>query len=144
MRLNRLAATILILSLGSLLTACQKKPAAETLRAAEMSHSKTTVKSVLNKKDLGILPLSDHVSTTVTLDKNKQCTITPTLLKGGDLQLIVSMEITANDGRPVGMNVARVVAKPGEPFDVPHRRPGPGTFICRESQYSSGGKWSGR
>ena len=118
MRLNRLAATILIISLGPLLTACQKKPAAEMLHAAEMDHAKTTVKSVLNKKDLGILPLSDHVSTTVTLGKNKRCTITPTMLKGGDVQLILSMEITANNGRPVGMNVARVVAKPGEPFDV--------------------------
>ena len=118
MRLDNLLGTILVISAVSFLTACQKKPGAETLHAAEMSHSKTSVKSVLNTKDLGVLPLSDHVSTTVALGKHQQCTITPTMLKSGDLQLILSMETTANDGRPIGMNVARVVTKPGEPFDV--------------------------
>jgi len=117
MRLDNFVGTMLVISMVSPLTACQKKPSA-TLHAAEMSHSQTPVKSVLNTKDLGLLPLSDHVSTTVTLDKNKQCTITPTVLKTGDLQLILTMETTGTDGKTIGMNVARVVTKPGEPFDV--------------------------
>ena len=83
-----------------------------------MAHPATPVKSVLNRKDLGVLPLSNHISTTITLAKNKECTITPTLLKSGNLQIILAMTTTGNDGRPEGMNVARVLAKPGEPFDV--------------------------
>ena len=118
MRLDNLIGIMLVISAVSLLTACQKKPGAETLHAGEMSPSQFPVKSVLNTKDLGVLPLSDHVSTTVSLGRNRQCTITPTLLKSGDLQLILSMETVANNGRPTGMNVARVVTKPGEPFDV--------------------------
>ena len=65
-----------------------------------------------------MLPLSNHISTTVTLDKNRQCTITPTLMKSGNLEIILAMETTKADGTPLGMNVARVLAKPDEPFDV--------------------------
>ncbi len=72
----------------------------------------------LNRKNLGVLPLSNHVSTTVPLDRNTQCTLTPTLLESGKLQIILTMETTGADGKPSGMNVARVVAHSGEPFDV--------------------------
>ncbi|MGB7768783.1 MAG: hypothetical protein WBN22_08010 [Verrucomicrobiia bacterium] len=72
----------------------------------------------MNTKDLGVLPLSNHVSTTINLGKNQECTITPTLLKSGNVQIILAMETTSADGRPQGMNVARVLARPGEPFDV--------------------------
>lgn len=109
--------------MSMLLTACHKKAIEQTLHAAEFSHSKQPVKSTsakgaLNRKDLGVLPLSNHVSTTITLDKNKECTLTPTLLKSGNLQIIVAMETKGANGRPQGMNVARVLAKPGEPFSV--------------------------
>ena len=65
-----------------------------------------------------MLPLSDHVSTTVSLGKNRECTITPTLLENGDLQIILTVETIGADGRPLGMNAARVITRPGEPFDV--------------------------
>jgi hypothetical protein len=118
MRAQNLVAIAAIISVGLLLTACQKKPAAETLHAAEVSHSAAPVKSALNQKNLGVLPLSDHISTTVTVGTNKECTITPTLLKSGNLQIILAMTTTGNNGRPQSMNVARVLAKPGEPFNV--------------------------
>ena len=118
MRSDKWVGTMLIVSTVLFLTACQKKPGAELLHAAEMSHSKASVTNVLNTKDLGVLPLSDHVSTTVAISNHRQCTITPTVLKSGDLQLILTMETTRSDGATVGMNVARVVTKPGEPFDV--------------------------
>jgi len=118
MRVQNPVTLVLIVSIGAFLTACQKKPVEQTLHAAEMSHSSAPVKSSLNQKDLGVLPLSNHISTTVTLGKNKECTITPTLLKSGNIQIILAMETTGADGRPQGMNVARVLAKPGEPFDV--------------------------
>ena len=122
MRAQNLVAILLIISVGAFSTACQKKPAARRLHAAQMNnHSTTPVKSASNnlkKKDLGVLPLSDHVSTTISLGKNRQCTLTPTLLQSGDLQIILTMETTSTDGRLLAMNVARVVAQPGEPFDV--------------------------
>jgi len=110
---------MLITSIGLLLTnGCQKKPAAQTLHAAAMNHSSASANNTLNKKDLGVLPLSNHISTTVTLGKNRQCTITPTLMKSGNLEIILAMVTTRPDGTPRGMNVARVLTKPGEPFDV--------------------------
>jgi hypothetical protein len=101
-----------------LLTACQRKPLAQTLRAAEISQSSASSNNSLNKKNLGVLPLSNHISTTVNLGKNRECTITPTLLQSGNLQIILAMETTDAAGRPQNMNVARVLARPGEPFDV--------------------------
>jgi hypothetical protein len=119
MRVQNLVAIVLIISVGALSTACRKKPVARTLHAAQMNnHSPASVKSALNKKDLGVLPLSNHVSTTISLGKNRECTITPTLLESGDLQIILAMETTGADGRLQSMNVARVLARPGEPFDV--------------------------
>jgi len=118
MRAQRSVVIMLIMATGIFLTACQKKSVEQTLRAAEVSHSSVSSNNSLNKKDLGVLPLSNHISTTVNLGKNKECTITPTLLKSGNLQIILAMETTGADGRPQDMDVARVLARPGEPFDV--------------------------
>ncbi len=118
MRALNPVAIALIISTGMFLTACQRKPGGQTLHAAEINHSQASAKSLLNTKDLGVLPLSNHVSTTINLGKNQECTITPTLLKSGNVQIILAMETTSADGRPQGMNVARVLARPGEPFDV--------------------------
>jgi hypothetical protein len=110
---------MLIISISLFLTtACQKKPTAQALHAAAMNHSPDPTNNSLNKKDLGVLPLSNHISTTVTLGKNRQCTITPTLMKSGNLEIILAMETTKADGTPLGVNISRVLAKPGEPFDV--------------------------
>ncbi|HUA39499.1 MAG TPA: hypothetical protein VMA35_13995 [Candidatus Sulfopaludibacter sp.] len=103
-----------------------KKVFGEKVRAAETNHirisssipSSKAAPGPLNRHNLGVLPLSNHVSTTVPLDRNTQCTLTPTLLESGTVQIILTMETTGADGKPVGMNVARVVAHPGEPFDV--------------------------
>ena len=108
----------MIVSTGALLTGCQKKSVGQTLHAAEMNHSTISATNSLSQKNLGVLPLSNHVSTTITIGKNTQCTLTPTMLKSGDVQIILDMETMDADGRPQGMNVARVLARPGEPFDV--------------------------
>ena len=108
----------MIVSTAALLTGCQKKSVWQTLHAAEMNHSTISATNSLSQKNLGVLPLSNHVSTTITIGKNTQCTLTPTMLKSGDVQIILDMETLDADGRPQGMNVARVLARPGEPFDV--------------------------
>jgi len=118
MRRRNIVALILIISSGALLTACQKKPVGQTLHAAEINQSSISVTNSLSKKNLGVLPLSNHVSTTITIGKYTQCTLTPTVLKSGNVQIILDMETMDADGRPQGMNVARVLARPGEPFDV--------------------------
>lgn len=109
---------ILIIAASTLLTACQKKPAEQTLHAAEMTHSNVSAKGPLNKKDLGVLPLSNHISTTISLGKNRQCTITPTLLRSGNLRIILSIETTGTDGKAQNENVACVRARVGEPFNI--------------------------
>jgi hypothetical protein len=115
---RNIVALIMIVSTGALLTGCQKKSVGQTLHAAEMNHSSISATNSLSQKNLGVLPLSNHVSTTITIGKNTQCTLTPTVLKSGDVQIILDMETMDADGRPQGMNVARVLARPGEPFDV--------------------------
>jgi len=115
---RNIVALTLIVSTGMLLTGCQKKSVGQTLHAAEMDHSSISVTNSLSQKNFGVLPLSNHVSTTITIGKNTQCTLTPTMLKSGDVQIILDMETMDADGRPQGMNVARVLARPGEPFDV--------------------------
>jgi len=115
---RNIVALIMIVSTGALLTGCQKKSVGQTLHAAEMNHSSISATNSLSQKNLGVLPLSNHVSTTITIGKNTQCTLTPTMLKSGDVQIILDMETMDADGRPQGMNVARVLARPGEPFDV--------------------------
>ena len=115
---RNIVALIMMVSTGALLTGCQKKSVGQTLHAAEMNHSSISATNSLSQKNLGVLPLSNHVSTTITIGKNTQCTLTPTVLKSGDVQIILDMETLDADGRPQGMNVARVLARPGEPFDV--------------------------
>ena len=118
MCVNRPVAIALVVSAGMFLTACQKKPGAQALHAANINHSTNSVVSSLRKKDLGVLPLSDHVSTTVSLGNNTQCTLTPTLLRDGNLQIILAMETTSIHGKLQSINVARVLTRPGEPFNV--------------------------
>jgi len=118
MRGRNIVALILIISSGALLTGCQRKPVGQTLHAAEINQSSISATNSLSKKNLGVLPLSNHVSTTITIGKYTQCTLTPTVLKSGNVQIILDMETMDADGRPQGMNVARVLARPGEPFDV--------------------------
>ncbi len=118
MRAQYPVAITLIISIGALLTACQKKPVEQTLHAAEISHSSASTTNSLSKKDLGVLPLSNHVSTTINVGKNRECTLTPTLLKSGNVEIILAMVTMDVNGRPQGMNVARVRARSGEPFNV--------------------------
>jgi len=115
---RKIVVLIMIVSTGALLTGCQKKSVGQTLHAAAMNHSSISATNSLSQKNLGVLPLSNHVSTTINIGKNTQCTLTPTVLKSGDVQIILDMETLDADGRPQGMNVARVLARPGEPFDV--------------------------
>ena len=115
---RKIVVLIMIVSTAALLTGCQKKSVGQTLHAAEMNHSTISATNSLSQKNLGVLPLSNHVSTTITIGKNTQCTLTPTMLKSGDVQIILDMETMDAEGRPQGMNVARVLARPGEPFDV--------------------------
>jgi hypothetical protein len=138
MRVRNVVIILLIVSTVALWAAYQEKPVrqafaktlgqtfkrvfGEKLHAAvpkpvQMASSKQAT-GPLNRKDLGVLPLSNHVSTTVSLDRSTQCTLTPTLLQSGNVEIILAMETTGADGKPVGMNVARVLAHPGEPFDV--------------------------
>jgi hypothetical protein len=99
---------------GTLLTACQKKPAEQTRHAAEINQPSVST----NGENLGMLSLSNHIPTTINLPKNKECTITPTLLDGGNLQIILAMETRGSDGRTESMNVTRVINRSGEPFDI--------------------------
>lgn len=138
MRAHKLAAIIVAVTIGTLTTSCQKKSGelafqkvldqtfskifGQTSQATQTNHSRIhfigKVTIPLNKKNLGVLPLSNHISTTVNLDTNKECTITPTLLQDENVQIILSVQTKNTDGQLESVNVARVLARSGEPFDV--------------------------
>jgi hypothetical protein len=99
---------------GTFLTACQKKSVEQTLHAAEINHPSVST----NRENLGVLSLSNHISTTINLPQNKECTITPTLLDGGNLQIILAMETKGSNGITESMDVTRVINHSGESFDV--------------------------
>jgi hypothetical protein len=114
MRARNLVAIITVVLTSTLLTACQKKPVEQTLHAAEINHRSVST----NRENLGMLSLSNHIRTTINLSKNKECTITPTLLDGGNLQIILAMETKGSNGITESMDVTRVINHSGEPFDV--------------------------
>ena len=142
MRMRIVVIMTLIISVSVFCVAYQKKPVREALENTfgqtfkkvfgERLHasaprpvpspvqmtSSNAVTGPLNRKNLGVLPLSNHVSTTVPLDRNTRCTLTPTVLQSGNVEIILAMETTGADGKPAGMNVARVLTHSGEPFDV--------------------------
>src|SRR3974377_1521656 len=118
MRAKCPVAIALIITTGMFVTACQKRPGGRALHASSINHSTNAVNSSLHSKDLGVLPLADHVSTTVSVGNNTQCTLTPTMLKGGNVQIILTMETTSINGKLQSVNVARVLAHAGEPFSV--------------------------
>ena len=115
MRAWNFVAVVMAASTGVLLTACQKKPVEQAVHAAEINHPSICT----NREDLGMLSLSNRIPTTINLHKNKECTITPTLLDGGNLQIILSMETRGSDGKTASMNVTRVINRSGESFEVP-------------------------
>ena len=134
MHAKGLATIMMAVLIGTLTTSCQKKPVeqafqkaleqtlkkvfGQTLHTPETNHVQIPLNRTLDKKDLGMLHLSNHISATVSLGSNKDCTITPTLLEDENVQIILTVQTKGPDGKLEGVSVARVLTRSGEPFDV--------------------------
>lgn len=121
MRLSQIAIT-LALGLGALFTSsCSKsqamqRPSLESAAlAAAAAGSSATAPRI---KDLGIIELTNHYETQISIGQDRTCTITPNVLDRRNLELILSFGTKNAQGKTIGLSVTRVTAEPDRPLDI--------------------------
>ena len=109
--------TIGTIALSSLIpSSCSKSTKAS--KPATAVSSGTNAPSPANIKDLGELQLTNLCETRIELGEGKSCTIKPMRIDRRNVQLTMSFETKAADGKVKGLNVMNVVTKPDQPFEV--------------------------
>ena len=80
--------------------------------------AQTEIATTSKNKDLGELELTNHYETCIQLGAGKSCTIKPSILDHGNLQLVLAFETKKSDGQTDGLSVVQIVTKTGKPFEV--------------------------
>jgi len=107
---------IAAISLSGLLpSSCSKTPA--PAQHAQVAGTNAAV-SQSKAKDLGVIQLTNHYETKISLGQGQSCTITPRLLDHRNLQLTLSFGTKNADGKPTGLSVTRVTAQSDKPFGI--------------------------
>ena len=117
MGLSHIAVIAAISLSGLLSSSCSKAPASSQRTKAAVTNAVATAKPS-KTRDLGVIQLTNHYETEIDLGKGASCTITPQLLDRHNLQLTLSFGSKSADGRPTGLCITRVNAKPDLPFDI--------------------------
>lgn len=68
--------------------------------------------------DLGAVALSYNLETCVKLGDGRSCTLLPRNSGGRDVELTVSIERRASDGKTIDLNVKQVPMKVGKPMEI--------------------------
>jgi len=68
--------------------------------------------------ELGVVDLSAHLPKIVSLGVGRNCTITPTSLPGGDVQLELAVEDPIADSKATRLSQTRFIASPGKHHTV--------------------------
>ncbi len=89
---------------------CSKPAPVSSAKAPSVAQSRI--------KDLGILAMTNHYETCVTVDKNKNCRIVPKILGRSNVQLTLTLESKGLDGKPAGLSVVQVMGNPQKQFEV--------------------------
>ena len=122
MSLQNIAAIAAISLIGLLPLGCSKAPApTPRTQAAGTNSMATTTNSVAPSSttmELGVIQLTNRYETHIDLGKGRSCTITPQLMDRRNVQLTLSFGSKNAAGRPTGLCVTRVIAKPDHPFDI--------------------------
>jgi hypothetical protein len=100
---------------GLLSAGCSKTPPSPQ-RTQTVAANDTVTYS--KKKNLGVIQMTNHYETEIDLGKGKSCTIIPRLLDQNDLRLTLTFGSKSADGRPTGLCVTQVTARPGQPFVI--------------------------
>jgi hypothetical protein len=96
-------------------------PASCSKNSTVAKSSSTATNSVAanpNEKNLGEITLTNHYETCVAIGDGKNCVITPRLLDGKSVRLVLSLQSKNADGETDALSVMQVVTKPGKPFEV--------------------------
>ena len=115
MGITNFATVMVALSMSWLPLSCSKS---STAQPHTVSSTPAQVSKPSNLKNLGELALTNHIETCVNLGAGNSCTITPTLLDGKNLQLVMALESKKKDGKMAGLSVVEVVAHSGQSFDI--------------------------
>jgi hypothetical protein len=91
-------------------SSCSKTPAPQSAASRSVASSKI--------KDLGVLQLTNHYETSVTIGRGKNCRIVPKLLDRRDLQLTITLESKSADGKTADLTVMQIVGQPEKPLEV--------------------------
>ncbi len=114
----------MILLTGLFVSGCKKKPEAPVEVATNTVSVVTNAPAVgeapanSRTRDLGVLELTNHSETRIQLGDGKSCAITPSLIDPKHLQLTVALESRTPDGKITSLNITKVVAQPGQQFEV--------------------------
>ena len=71
-----------------------------------------------NKKDLGVLTLTNDYETDVDLGAGKSCSFKPNVLDHHNLALTMAFELRNSTGGTSNLNVIQVVVPEGKPLEV--------------------------
>ena len=72
----------------------------------------------LRGKSLGVVTLTNRLETVLQVGDGKSCYIKPVALDPQRLQLTMSLETHQAGGRPGGLKVVTIIARPDQPFEV--------------------------
>ena len=68
--------------------------------------------------DLGTVALTNHYETCVSLSKDKDCLLEPSLIDNHNVQLTLTVETKNAKGKVHDMSITQVVARLGKPLEV--------------------------
>ena len=129
------ALTVIVALTTLLVSGCKKPPATEpaagTYTAKVLARSKakatdvalpdtnaTAAPAYWRGQDLGVVQFTNRSELQLRLGDGKSCTVKPVLLDPQRLQLTMTLESKLADGKPQGIKILTVMAKPNQPFEV--------------------------
>jgi hypothetical protein len=94
-----------------------KAEAKHEVAVAPATNSVVT-KTATGGRDLGVIDMTNHFETCVSLGAGKDCILTPKMLDSHNVQLTLAVESKTAAGKIHDLSVTQVVTASGKPFEV--------------------------
>jgi hypothetical protein len=123
MKIRRVVAIISIIAGAGYKVAPMVWHKAEAKHELTAAATTTTTNSVATKpatddRDLGVISLTNHYETCVSLGAGKDCILTPKMLDSRNVQLTLAVESKTAAGKIHDLSVTQIVTASGKPFEV--------------------------
>ncbi len=69
-------------------------------------------------KDLGVLQMTNHYETCVSIGRGKDCRMIPKLIDKKNIQITMTFESKSADGKTSGLSVVQMTGSTQKPFEV--------------------------